>query len=67
MPKPIIHDGETHREMTEKEEAEWLALCDEIKTQADDASQKEMAGASGREKLAALGLTDDEIKALLGA
>jgi len=34
---------------------------------ADEAANKTAAAASGRAKLAALGLTDDEINALLGA
>jgi len=71
MPRPIIHDGETQREMTADEHAEWQALCDDLEAQAaadEQATQdKAAAAASGRTKLAALGLTDDEINALLGA
>ena len=71
MPRPIIHDGETQREMTADEYAEWQALCDDLEAQAaadeQAAEDKAAAAASGRTKLAALGLTDDEINALLGA
>jgi len=67
MPRPIIHDGETQREMTANEYAEYEALCDDLETQAEAAADKAAAAASGRAKLAALGLTHDEINALLGA
>ena len=67
MPRPIIHDGETQREMTADEYAEWQALCDDVEAQAQAAADKAAAAASGRTKLAALGLTDAEIAALLGA
>jgi len=70
MPRPIIHDGETQREMTVDEYAEWQALCDDVEAQTQTAAQAAAdaaaAAASGRAKLAALGLTDDEINALLG-
>jgi len=71
MPRPIIHDGETQREMTADEYAEWQALCDDVEAQAQAANaaaaDAAAAAASGRAKLAALGLTDAEIAALLGA
>jgi len=67
MPRPTIHDGETQREMTANEYAEWQALCDDVEAQAQAAADAAAAAASGRAKLAALGLTDDEINALLGA
>ena len=70
MPNPIIFDGTGHREMTD---AEHVALqqvrADMAAEQAErDAAEadKAAAAASGRAKLADLGLTDDEIKALLG-
>jgi len=70
MPNPIIFDGTGHREMTD---AEHIALqqvrADMAAEQAErDAAEadKAAAAASGRAKLADLGLTDDEIKALLG-
>jgi len=71
MPRPIIHDGYEQREMTADEYAEWQALTTEVEAQAaateQAAADKAAAAASGRTKLAALGLTDDEINALLGA
>jgi len=53
--------------MTADEYAEWQALCDDVEQQAQAAADKAAAAASGRAKLAALGLTDAEIAALLGA
>ena len=67
MARPTIHDGDTQREMTADEYAEWQALCDDVEAQAQAAADAAAAAASGRAKLAALGLTDDEINALLGA
>lgn len=66
MANPIIHDGETHREMTDVEYADWKALCDDLEAQAQAAADKDAAAASGRAKLKALGLTDEEIAALAG-
>lgn len=67
MPRPIIHDGTEQREMTDFEHAEWLALVQEI--EANTAALEAVAAAkvSARAKLLALGLTDEEIAALLGA
>jgi len=67
MPRPIIYDGNEHREMTADEHAQWQALCADIEAQAEAAADAAAAAASGRAKLAALGLTDAEIAALLGA
>jgi hypothetical protein len=65
MTTPIIHDGYNVRPMTEAEHAEYLALCDELaaeeKRQADAKAKRQ----SARAKLAALGLTDDEVAALI--
>ena len=66
MSNPIIHDGETHREMTDAEYADWRALCDDLEAQALAAADKNAAAASGRAKLKELGLTDEEIAALAG-
>lgn len=66
MANPIIHDGETHREMTDAEYAEWQTLWLDVQAQAATAAAAEAAAASGRTKLAALGLTADEIAALVG-
>lgn len=71
MTNPIIYDGDTHREMTAKEFAEWQALTKEIADrQAAEVAAIEAAAAakvSARAKLAALGLTEAEVTALLGA
>jgi len=67
MTKPLVHDGGIEREMTADEYAEWQALCDDVEAQAQATADPAAAAASGRAKLAALGLTDDEINALLGA
>ena len=68
MANPIIHDGYEQREMTAGEYAEWQALCADVEAQAAAAEQvaadAAAAAASGRAKLKALGLTDDEIAAL---
>ena len=66
MSRPMIHDGETHREMTESEYADWRALCAEIDAQKQLAAAATTAAVSARAKLAALGLTDAEIAALVG-
>ena len=70
MTRPIIHDGKTQREMTEAEFVAWEALCDDLalqQTQMEAARQEAAAAkASAEAKLAALGLTADEIKALVG-
>lgn len=71
MTNPIIYDGETQREMTGAEFAEWQALAEEIaqRKAAQVAAIESVAAAkaSARAKLAALGLTDAEVAALLGA
>lgn len=66
MSKPIIHDGQTHREMTDTEYAEWQSLCDELDAQAQAKAMAAAAAESGKAKLAALGLSDAEIAALVG-
>ena len=70
MPRPIIQDGHETREMTAAEFAEWQQLQAELKSQmasaAAAADAKAAALASARTKLAALGLTDAEVAALLG-
>jgi hypothetical protein len=56
--------------MTEAEFVAWEALCDDLalqQTQMEAARQEAAAAkASAEAKLAALGLTADEIKALVG-
>jgi len=55
------------RDATPDEAARIDALRADAETQAQAAADAAAARASGRAKLAALGLTDDEINALLGA
>ena len=52
--------------MTDAEYAEWQALCADLETQAQAAADAAAAKKSARDKLKALGLTDDEIAALVG-
>ena len=65
------HDAETRntvtRAMTQDERAAYEAACDSTEAAAQIAADKAAAAASGRAKLATLGLTDDEIAALVGA
>lgn len=71
MTKPIIQIGNEIREMTDKEFTEWQTLTAEIvERKAAELAALEAAAAakiSARAKLAALGLTDAEIAAFLGA
>lgn len=71
MTRPIVHDGVQHREMTSSEFAEWQALTKEVadRQAAEIAAVEAVAAAkaSARAKLAALGLTEAEVSALLGA
>jgi len=66
-----INDNGIDRDMTAAEEAAyeaWAAVAQQEQAAAEQAAaNKAAAAASGRAKLAALGLTDDEINALLGA
>jgi len=66
-----INDNGVDREMTAAEQAAydaWAATAQQEQAAAEQAAaDKAAARASGRTKLAALGLTDDEINALLGA
>lgn len=66
MTKPIIYDGETQREMTNAEFTEWQALVTEIEAQTAAIEAAAAAKTSARAKLAALGLTETEITALMG-
>ena len=57
MDTPTIHDGNSQRLMTDAELAQWQI----------DAADAAAARASALAKLAELGLTPDEIAALVGA
>jgi hypothetical protein len=63
MTKPNIQDGDTVREMTDAEHANYLIITDDSKEVAAAAAQS-AAKKSAEAKLAALGLTADEISAL---
>ncbi|MBM4179730.1 MAG: hypothetical protein FJ211_10450 [Ignavibacteria bacterium] len=71
MAHPVIFDGNNHREMNDAEYADWQTYCADLAMRAEaaleQAAAQAAAAASGRAKLAALGLTDAEIAALLGA
>lgn len=66
MPRPMIQDGHDIREMTAAEYAEWQQLQADVESQAAAADAIASARASARTKLAALGLTEAEVAALLG-
>jgi hypothetical protein len=66
MTRPIIQIGDKAREMTADEYAQWQADKAEHEATAAAADAKAAAFASARSKLAALGLTDAEIAALIG-
>ena len=66
MTKPTIFDGNTHREMTEQEQADYEQVKADAAAQAASADALAAAKVSALAKLTALGLTDDEIAALAG-
>ena len=67
MTRPTIHDGGIEREMTQAEHDQWLQLVANIDAEAAAADAVATAKASAINKLTALGLTEAEIFALLGA
>lgn len=66
MTRPLINDGGIEREMTKTEHDEWLQLVSDVQAQAAAVEAAAAAKVSARAKLKALGLTDDEIAALVG-
>lgn len=66
MTRPIINDGGIEREMTKVEHDEWLELVAEIEAHNAATEAALTAKESARTKLKDLGLTDDEIAALVG-
>lgn len=66
MTKPLTQIGDEVREMTDSEHAAYLACFVEVAENETAAQQAAAARASAIAKLAGLGLTDDEISALVG-
>jgi len=62
-----IQIGDEVRDMTAEEAANYSRVVREAEAQLQADAERDAARASGRAKLAALGLTDAEIAALLGA
>lgn len=62
---PTIKIGDQIREMTDTEYAEWSVLGAELETRRQAELAKIESAKTVRNKLAALGLTDDEINALI--
>jgi hypothetical protein len=65
MTQPTIQIGNEQREMTEAEFAQWQADVDAHKQHAAELVAKSKARESALAKLAALGLTEAEIAALV--
>lgn len=66
MSRPNIFDGQIERQMTETEHDEWLDHVAEMQERVAVLQATVAAKVSARVKLKALGLTDDEIAALVG-
>lgn len=67
MTKPITQIGDTVREMTDAEYAQWQADAADAAAAEQAAADAAADRASALAKLAELGLTPDEIAALVGA
>ncbi len=63
---PLIQIGDESREMTNSEYAEWVALGAEVEARRQAELAKAESAQAAKDKLTALGLTQDEIYALLG-
>ena len=66
MTRPLIQIGEEVREMTDAEFAQWQLDQQEAQAQQEALEAKLAAKESAKAKLAALGLTEDEVNALIG-
>jgi DNA-binding NarL/FixJ family response regulator len=68
-PQIRIIDGDTiiDRDMNDDELAVLKIIRDDVQTQAEAQAERASARESALAKLVALGLTDDEIAALVGA
>jgi len=67
MDTPTIHDGNSQRLMTDAELAQWQIDAADAAAKRQAAADAAAARASALAKLAELGLTPDEIAALVGA
>lgn len=67
MTRPTTQIGDTVREMTQNEFEQWQIDVENAVLLQQAEQQLIVARTSARAKLAALGLTDTEIAALLGA
>ena len=66
MTKPLTQIGNEVREMTDAEYAQWQADAADAAAQQQAEAAAATARASALAKLAGLGLTPDEIAALIG-
>ncbi len=66
MSNPTVNDNGIEREMTNAEFAQWQADAAEATANSQAEADKVAARASALAKLKVLGLTDDEIAALIG-
>lgn len=66
MNRPTIQIGDEVRQMTESEHEQWLLDVQLAEQRSSEKEASQAAAKSARAKLAALGLTDDEIVALVG-
>lgn len=66
MTRPLVLDGHEVREMTDAELAQAQLDLEEAEERAAELAERQAALESARNKLAALGLTEKEIYALLG-
>jgi len=64
--RPQVLDGDTVRPMTDSEYAQWQTDVSEAAARNAEQAAREQARVSALAKLAALGLTDTEINALVG-
>ena len=67
MTKPIVNDNGNEREMTDAEYAQYQIDAADAVAQQQVAADADAARASAIAKLAGLGLTPDEIAALIRA
>ena len=66
-PNYLTQVGDEVRPMTDTEKASLDELISEQNARLDELKAKQAAAASARPKLAALGLTEAEVAAILGA